>query len=311
MNRMFLALVLALAASPDTVLVAPIPITGSTAYYYDPDTFSDYYKGVFVEGRTVTLSPFYIAKYETTYELWHEVYRWATDEERGGDVYSFANPGREGDDGTDGAAPTEAGKTEPVTCISWRDAVVWCNAYSEMSGKEPVYRNGSDVVLRNSTDTPAVDGAVMKAAAKGCCLPTEAEWEYAARGGGSSAGEAFAYRWAGTDVNLWEYAWYYDNSYNKGSGDPDYGTHRVGEKTGNGLGLFDMSGNVFEWCWDWYDTGSTETETDPTGPASGADRVFRGGSWGSAASGCAVANRDGATPGSRFNYLGFRLAACP
>ncbi|MDR0997969.1 MAG: formylglycine-generating enzyme family protein, partial [Treponema sp.] len=131
---------------PNTVLVTPVAVTGNSAYYY---SFSqDYYKGVFIENRTVTLSPFYLAKYETTYELWYEVYQWATTS--GG--YTFANPGQEGHNGTAGAAPTEAGKTEPVTTISWRDAVVWCNAYSEKSGKEPVYYtdSGYTTVLRVS-----------------------------------------------------------------------------------------------------------------------------------------------------------------
>jgi formylglycine-generating enzyme required for sulfatase activity len=99
------------------VLVPSVTITGDRAYYSDPDTTDEWWKGVFVEGRTVTLSPFYIAKYETTYELWYEVYQWATDTGRDAKVYTFANPGREGHDGTNGEPPTEAGKTEPVTAL--------------------------------------------------------------------------------------------------------------------------------------------------------------------------------------------------
>jgi uncharacterized repeat protein (TIGR02543 family) len=102
-------------------------VTGDAAYD------GPYGSGAFPPGRTVTLlNAFKMAKYETTYELWHEVYQWAA-----GNGYAFANAGREGNDGTGGAAPTAA-KTEPVTYINWRDAIVWCNAYSEMDGKAPV-----------------------------------------------------------------------------------------------------------------------------------------------------------------------------
>jgi hypothetical protein len=85
------------------------------------------------------LSSFRIAKYETSYELWYEVKQWATDAARGGNKYTFANAGREGHDGTAGALPSSTctAKTEPVTGINWRDAIVWCNAYSEMDGKAP------------------------------------------------------------------------------------------------------------------------------------------------------------------------------
>jgi hypothetical protein len=109
-------------ATPDSVTSGII--IGDSAYSY---RFGEVdYKGVFIAGRTVTLSPFKIAKYETTYELWYEVKQWAD-----GEGYTFANPGREDKDGSDGSPPTTA-KTKPVAYISWRDAVVWCNAYSEL-----------------------------------------------------------------------------------------------------------------------------------------------------------------------------------
>ena len=122
-------------------------------------------------------------------------------------------------------------------------------------------------------------------------LPTEAEWEYGCRAG--TAGD-----YAG---DLGALAWYKDNSGGK--------THAVGTKRANGWGLYDMHGNVWEWCHDWYDSGyyAESPAADPTGPATGSSRVIRGGSWDSDARNCRSANRFRSEPVNRLSNLGFRL----
>ena len=136
-------------------------------------------------------------------------------------------------------------------------------------------------------------------------LPTEAEWEYAARGGGKSQG----YKYSGSNT-IGDVAWYTVNSYDKGTSSPDYGTHDVATKQANELGLYDMSGNVWEWCSDWYNSSyySSSPSTDPTGPTTGSDRVDRGGSWSYGARRCRVSDRGRWDAGSRSYNLGLRLA---
>jgi formylglycine-generating enzyme required for sulfatase activity len=125
----------------------------------------------------------------------------------------------------------------------------------------------------------------------------------------------FTDTYAGTNVlaDLGDYAWYYDNSYNLGSGHPDYGTNPAGTKLANAAGLYDMSGNVFEWCWDWYEDPFSTGGIDPAGPTSGTARVRRSGGWNSNSSGCTVAYRAsyGLNPNIRNIDFGFRLACAP
>ena len=134
-------------------------------------------------------------------------------------------------------------------------------------------------------------------------LPTEAEWEYACR-----AGTKTKYGFGDDESLLGEYAWYGDNAGNKAG--EEY-VHRVGQKKPNPWGLYDMHGNVLEWCADWYDTYSQDRTEDPTGPSMGLGRVLRGGSWGLTAWHCRSAHRTILGPSYRHGYLGFRVVAVP
>jgi hypothetical protein len=191
-----------------------------------------------------------IATTETTYELWYAVYTWATDEERGDEVYSFQNAGQEGNDGINGAAPTSA-KKEPVTMVSWRDVIVWTNSLSEMTGLDPVYRTSGGTIIRDSRDSNAnqVDGAV-ETDNNGYRLPSANEWEMAARWRDGSEWTPADYA-SGATAGTYDIAatsavaWYPGNTEK---------TQTVGTKLPNELGIHDMSGNVFEWCFSWDDS---------------------------------------------------------
>ena len=194
----------------------------------------------------VTLSDYYIGKYEVTQAEWEAV----MGEKLTSDGYKWS---------------AILGDNYPVYCISWDDCDAFIRKLNELMGLK------------------------FK-------LPTEAEWEYAARGGKNSRG----YKYSGTTDNLGTVAWYGGNSGN--------GTHPVGGKQANELGLYDMSGNVWEWCSDWYGDYSSSSQTNPTGPASGYIRVLRGGIWSGRASYCRVASRSTIAVSSPNSYYGMRLA---
>ena len=293
-----------------------------------------WWKGVFVAGRKVKLSPYKLCKTEVTYKLWKEVYDWAT-----GHGYTFANPGVKGSSGT-------GAEDEPVTTISWRDCIVWCNAYTEKEKGigECVYRKKDNhtVVLKDATATADCDAAYADMSKKGFRLPTEAEWEYAARWQGSNTENAAQYGdvyltklnsasgakkpigFNGLDEphDSWDelrkevtkvavYGKWWDGSDWQAQPTAVTKTAAVKSKDPNALGLYDMSGNVWEWCFDWYGSIGAGEVIDPQGAASGTDRVARGGSWYSYADGCAVGGRCYCSPDCRVSFLGFRLAWCP
>ena len=170
----------------------------------------------------------------------------------------------------------------PVETVSWYDAVAYCNALSVKEGLTPCYQ---------ISGTTVGWGDGLKCT--GYRLPTEAEWEYAAN---PASGPRTVY--AGSDT-VDGVAWYNINS---GST-----THAVKTKTANGRGLYDQSGNVWEWVWDYYGAYPAGSSIDPIGPTTGANRVFRGGAWLNAAANARVAERSYNTPTTRYDYLGFRI----
>lgn len=163
------------------------------------------------------------------------------------------------------------GSKHPVECVSWNDCQPFITTLNSLTGK--TFR-----------------------------LPTEAEWEYAARGGNKSKG----YKYAGSNT-IGDVAWYSENSYDLGTSSPYYGPQNVGGKTANELGLYDMSGNVMEWCQDRYGYYSSSSQPNPTGPSSGSDRVFRGGGWNDYAKYCRVSYRRYLSPDYSGSWIGLRL----
>ena len=256
--------------------------------------------GVDDSGSATVDSSYDIATTETTYNLWYTVYSWATTDagdglrEDGGILYSFANAGKEGNTGTIGAVPTTTG--QPVTTISWRDAIVWTNALTEYynttndTNYECVYKS-SGTPIRDSEDTNHTycDDVTQDTSAKGFRLLTSNEWEQASRYQDGSTWTPGSYSSGATadysDVTATEeVAWYTANS--------DSMSNIVATKISNSLGLYDMSGNVWELCFDLDDTS----------------RIIRGGAWNKNSSSMQIGLINSVEPDYVSNSQGFRIA---
>lgn len=247
-----------------------------TVYIYQGGDFTETIKGmsfdmVYVEGGTfqmgatseqgsdydsderpvhsVTLSDYYIGKFEVTQGLWEKVMGTTIRQQRDKANSDWLLYG--------------VGSDYPMYYVNWEEAQEFCTRLGQLTGKN-------------------------------YALPTEAQWEYAARGGVKSRG----YKYSGSNT-IGNVAWYGDNSSSS--------THPVATKQPNELGLYDMSGNVWEWCSDWKGYYSSESQSNPTGPSTGSARVLRGGSWYSYAGSCRVSNRSNGYPSTRYDRHGFRV----
>ena len=224
----------------------------------------------------VCVDSFYISKYEVTQKEWQAVME--------------NNPSY------------FVGENHPVEKVNWYDAIEFCNAYSKMKNMEPCYkidRDTKDEMNLSRKDkyrwTVTCDWN-----ANGYRLPTEAEWEYAAGGGNKKSNTIFS----GSN-NINEVAWFLNNAGDESS--PDHGPRDVGLKKPNALGIYDMTGNVWEWCWDWYGSYDKKKLNNPRGIPYGTEKIRRGGSWHVKIKRSTITTRNFRSPGHRSTHYGIRL----
>ena len=254
-------------------------VTGDTKY---ASSDNDY---IFVAGRTVTISDMYVCDHEVTQAEYEKYCK-----------YGSSSP----------SSGYGVGENYPAYYVNWYDAIVYCNLRSIDEGLPPAYKIGEETDPRKwsgivgdsengycgpSSSNSTWNSLTYDKEAKGYRLPTEAEWEYIAREAGTSTTT-----YSGSNT-IDDVAWYSSNSSSK--------NHEVKGKKANSLGIYDMSGNVLEWCYDRY--GTVSSTTADTGASSGSNRVPRGGSWCYNASNCAVSDRFSYSPYYRSSGCGFRV----